>query len=173
MSSAAMSALGTIDPSHFRTVMRHLPTGVAAICSTDPATDKPCGLIVGTFASLSLEPALVTFSVARTSSSWPKVARNGRFSVSLLADGQQNVCQALSRKDEDKFRHLDWEWSAHGTPHLRGALGWIDCSIMQELDGGDHTLIIATVQGMAAAEAGDPLVFHGGRLGSFRETSAA
>lgn len=95
--------LQSIDPIRFRAVMRHLPTGVAAICSTDPETGAPCGLIVGTFASLSLEPELATFSVARTSTSWSKVSGTGRFSVNLLADGQQSVCKALSRKEGDKF----------------------------------------------------------------------
>lgn len=165
--------VSTVDPTRFRAVMRHLPTGVAAVCSTVPETAKPCGLIVGTFASLSLDPAWVTFSVARTSTSWPQIARNGRFSVSLLADGQQPVCAVLSSKAQDKFQSLDWEMSAYGTPHIRGSLGWIDCVLLQQLEGGDHLLITAAVHEMTAAEEGDPLVFHGGRLGSFRESTAA
>lgn len=162
-----------VDPSRFRAVMRHLPTGVAAVCSTDPDTGKPVGLIVGTFASLSLDPAWVTFSVSRTSTSWPAMGRHGRLSVSLLRDGQQRVCAALSRKHADKFRDLDWEMSPYGTPRIRGTLGWIDCTLLQELDGGDHVLVIAQVEEMTAADSGDPLVFHGGRLGSFRESTAA
>ncbi|MFC3996212.1 flavin reductase family protein [Nocardiopsis sediminis] len=158
----------TVTPTHFRSVMRHLPTGVAAICSADPRTAEPCGLIVGTFASLSLDPAWVTFNVARTSTSWPRIAGSGRFSVSLLADGQQAVCAALSGKGADKFRSLDWEMSAYGTPRIRGSLGWIDCLLLRELDGGDHLLIIAEAQEMTAADRGDPLVFHGGRLGGLR-----
>ncbi|EMY33020.1 flavin reductase-like, FMN-binding protein [Arthrobacter crystallopoietes BAB-32] len=162
----------TISPDHFRAVMRHLPTGVAAICAEDPETGGPAGLIVGTFQSLSLDPALVTFSVARTSSSWPKVARARWFSVSLLADGQQPICKALSSKTGDKFQSISWTKSQFGTPHIDGALGWIDCAIREELDGGDHILIVAEVLQMQAAE-GEPLVFHGGRLGSFRESAAS
>lgn len=162
----------SINPDHFRAVMRHLPTGVAAICAAELGAGTPAGLIVGTFQSLSLDPALVTFSVARTSTSWPKIASAGRFSVSLLADGQQSVCKALSGKTGDKFASIEWTSSSYGTPHIDKALGWIDCSIRQELDGGDHVLIIADVLQMTAA-AGEPLVFHGGRLGTFRESSAA
>lgn len=164
------TAEARIDPSRFRAVMRHLPTGVAAVCSTDPESGRPAGLIVGTFASLSLEPAWVTFNVARTSTSWPVIGRSRRFSVSLLADGQQHVCSELSKKNDDKFQHLDWELSPYGTPRIRGTLGWIDCTLLQEIDGGDHVLVIARVEEMAAADGGDPLVFHGGRLGSFRES---
>ncbi|MEU9963688.1 flavin reductase family protein [Streptomyces malaysiensis] len=169
----AATAVSTIDPAHFRSVMRHLPTGVAAVCSTNPRTATPCGLIVGTFASLSLDPPWVTFSVARTSTSWPAIASNGHFAVSLLADGQQPVCTALAGKNPDKFRSLEWEMSAYGTPHIHGSLGWIDCTLLHQLDGGDHHLIIAAVRDITAVGSGDPLIFHGGRLGSFRETTAA
>src|SRR5213595_1103116 len=85
MSAPALEAR-PIASDHYRAVMRHLPTGVAAICSTDPVTGKQNGMIVGTFASLSMEPALVTFSVTHTSTSWPKIAEAERFSVSLLAE---------------------------------------------------------------------------------------
>lgn len=162
----------TVQPDHYRSVMRHFPTGVAALCATDPETGKPCGLIVGTFQALSLEPALVTFSVARTSTSWPKISRSGVFSVNLLADGQQHICKALSSKADDKFASIEWDQSTYGNPHIAGSLGWIDCSIHQELDGGDHVLIVAKVLEMTAAD-GEPLVFHGGRLGGFRESNAA
>jgi len=161
-----------IQPDQYRAVMRHFPTGVAAICATDPASGRPCGLIVGTFQALSLNPALVTFSIARTSTSWPKIRRSARFSVNLLADGQQPACKALAGKSEDKFAAIEWNQSAYGTPHIAGSVGWIDCAVQQELDGGDHVLVIARVLEMAADD-GDPLVFHGGRLGGFRESAAA
>ncbi|MET3164800.1 UNVERIFIED_ORG: flavin reductase (DIM6/NTAB) family NADH-FMN oxidoreductase RutF [Arthrobacter sp. UYEF10] len=168
----ASTALRPIDPAHFRAVMRHLPTGVAAVCAIDPDTSAPSGLIVGSFQSLSLEPALVTFSVTHTSTSWPKVARAGQFSVNLLAEGQQPVCAALSSRGEDKFGSLNWYESGYGTPHIQGSLGWIDCRVEQEIVAGDHLIIIAAVLEMTASD-GKPLVFHGGRLGGFRESQAA
>ena len=58
-----------------------------------------------------------------------------------------------------------------GTLHIEGSMGWIDCVIRQELECGDHVLIIADVLEMQAAD-GDPLIFHGGRLGSFRNSTA-
>ena len=160
-----------IHPDRYREVMRHHPTGVAAVSSLDPDTGKPCGLVVGTLASLSLDPALITFSVGRTSSSWPKIARTGKFTVSLLAQGQQAVAAALSGRKEDKFAGLAWSLSALGTPRIDGAVGWIDCTVERELDGGDHVLVIATVVGLSAS-GGEPMVFHGGSLGGFRRPEA-
>jgi 3-hydroxy-9,10-secoandrosta-1,3,5(10)-triene-9,17-dione monooxygenase reductase component len=167
MSAPALEA-PRIDSEHYRAVMRHLPTGVAAICSTDPVTGSQNGMIVGTFASLSMDPALVTFSVTHTSTSWPKIAASDRFSISLLAEDQQQVCRALSAKGEDKLRAVDWSESFWGTPHIIGSLAWFDCQIGQQFAAGDHLIIIASVLEMTPGE-GTPLIFHGGRFGSFRE----
>ncbi|MDQ0277431.1 flavin reductase (DIM6/NTAB) family NADH-FMN oxidoreductase RutF [Arthrobacter silviterrae] len=167
------TVLRPVDPAHFRAVMRHLPTGVVAICATDPVTGTPSGLVVGSFQSLSLEPALVTFSVTHTSTSWPKISRAQQFSVNLLAEDQQSVCGALSSKSEDKFASINWHESSYGSPHITGSLGWIDCRVEQEIVAGDHLIVIAAVQEMTASDGGDPLVFHGGQLGGFRQRLAA
>jgi len=171
MSAPALEAR-RIDSDTYRAVMRHLPTGVAAICSTDPVSGAQSGMIVGTFASLSMEPALVTFSVMHSSSSWPRIADAGTFSVSLLAEDQQQVCRALSAKGEDKLSSVAWSESAWGTPHLDGSLAWFDCRIEQQFTAGDHVVVIASVLDMTPADgAAAPLIFHGGRFGSFRETA--
>jgi 3-hydroxy-9,10-secoandrosta-1,3,5(10)-triene-9,17-dione monooxygenase reductase component len=171
MSAPALET-SRIDSDTYRAVMRHLPTGVAAICSTDPVTGARNGMIVGTFASLSMEPALVTFSVMHSSTSWPKIADAGTFSVSLLAEDQQQVCRALSAKGEDKLSNVAWSDSVWGTPHLHGSLAWFDCRIEQQFTAGDHVVVIASVLAMTPAEgASAPLIFHGGRFGSFRETA--
>jgi flavin reductase (DIM6/NTAB) family NADH-FMN oxidoreductase RutF len=169
MTATALAAR-PIDSDHYRAVMRHLPTGVAAICSTDPITGAQNGMIVGTFASLSMDPALVTFSVTHTSTSWPKIAASGRYGISLLAEGQQQVCRALSAKGENKLETLAWSESDWGTPHIHGSLAWFDCRTEQQIVAGDHLLIVASVLEMTPAE-GTPLIFHGGRFGSFRESN--
>lgn len=162
-----------IDQRLFRDVMGHLPTGVAAVTGIESATGKPAGMIVGTFQSLSLTPALVTFSVDRSSSSWPKIRTSGRFSVSVLAEHQTDVCKALSRKGDDKFTGVDWVASPqNAAPHFRGAAAWFDCETVQELDGGDHVIVIGRVLYLEGGSC-DPLVFHKGRLGGYRAPVAA
>lgn len=158
----------TIEPRHFRDVMGHLPTGVVVVAGREPATGSPAGLVVGTFQSLSLDPPLVSFSVATTSSSWPKIRAAGCFSASVLADGQHDVCGAMSSKQGDKFAAVDWHGSADGNPLIAGAHAWIDCRTVQELEGGDHVIVLAEVRRLDAG-GGEPLVFHRGRLGGYRE----
>ncbi|PNH84099.1 flavin oxidoreductase [Arthrobacter sp. AFG20] len=168
--SAPALATRPVSSDTYRAVMRHLPTGVAAVCSTDPVTGAQNGMIVGTFASLSMEPALVTFSVMHSSASWPKISEAATFSVSLLAEDQQQVCRALSAKGADKLSSVGWSESVWGTPHISGSLAWFDCRIEQQFTAGDHVVVIASVLDMTPGE-GAPLIFHGGRFGSFREVA--
>jgi flavin reductase (DIM6/NTAB) family NADH-FMN oxidoreductase RutF len=82
------------------------------------------------------------------------------------------VCRALSAKGEDKLSAVDWSESGWGTPHLHGSLAWFDCRIERQFTAGDHLVVIASVLDMTPAEgASAPLIFHGGRFGSFRETA--
>ena len=168
--SAPALATRPVSSDTYRAVMRHLPTGVAAVCSTDPVTGAQNGMIVGTFASLSMEPALVTFSVMHSSTSWPKISEAATFSVSLLAEDQQQVCRALSAKGADKLSSVGWSESVWGTPHISGSLAWFDCRIEQQFTAGDHVVVIASVLDMTPGE-GAPLIFHGGRFGTFREVA--
>ncbi|WP_219415599.1 flavin reductase family protein [Pseudonocardia nigra] len=152
--------------------MSHLPTGVVALAGISHPRANPHGLVVGTFQSLSLSPALVCFSIGRSSTSWPKIRSAGRLCASVLAEDQEHVCRALSSKQPDKFAGIDWSLSETGVPRIAGAHAWIDCEVTEELDGGDHTIAIARVLRMDHGR-GDPLVFHRGRLGSYREPRAA
>lgn len=161
----------SIEQSHYRNVMGRLPTGVVALAAITPDTAHPCGMVVGTFQSLSLEPALVCFSVAHTSTSWPKLRAAERFCASVLGTGQENVCQALSGRNPDKFEFVEWTPSPSGSPRISGAHAWVDCRVVHELHGGDHVIVVAEVVAMETGD-GEPLVFHRGRLGGYREPVA-
>lgn len=162
-----------IEPSYYRDVMGRLPTGVVVVAGPETDTGGPAGLVVGTFQSLSLNPPLVSFSVANTSSSWPKVRSAGRFSASVLASGQDVICRVMSSKGGDKFAAVNWHASPDGAPRISGAHAWIDCATPYEWQGGDHIIVIANVLRLTAGEGGEPLVFHRGRLGGYRDFSLA
>lgn len=161
-----------VDPMDFRHVMSHLPTGVVALSGLDTLTQEPAGLIVGTFQSLSIDPPLATFSISRASNSWLRIRSGGRFSASVLADDQGNVATALSGRSSEKFDGVAWHASPDGAPHIDGAVAWIDCEAVREIDGGDHVFVIARALRMSAG-FGEPLIFHKGVLGGFRAPVAA
>jgi 3-hydroxy-9,10-secoandrosta-1,3,5(10)-triene-9,17-dione monooxygenase reductase component len=155
----------SISQQHYRTVMGRLPTGVVAITGLDKEGEE-LGFIVGTFASLSLSPPLVTFSVAETSSTWPKIRRQQNFTANVLASDQTEVCRALSRKGPGKFDGLRHVTNSLGTPQLLGAIAWIDCVVQAEVVVGDHFVVVGSAMSMESAD-GEPLLFQAGEFGQY------
>jgi flavin reductase (DIM6/NTAB) family NADH-FMN oxidoreductase RutF len=95
-----------IDPKTFRGVLGHVPTGVVVVTAID--TDgAPAGLAIGSFTSVSLDPALVAFLPDKSSSSFPKIREAGRFCVNVLAATQESVCRSFATKGTDKFAGID------------------------------------------------------------------
>ncbi|MEO3856474.1 flavin reductase family protein [Acrocarpospora sp. B8E8] len=96
-----------MDAQRFRAVLGHVPTGVVVITGTDDA-GAPHGFACGSFFSVSLEPPLVGFCVAKTSTSWPRIAGGARFCVNVLAEDQQDVSSRFAASGGDKFGGLRW-----------------------------------------------------------------
>ncbi|WP_084517957.1 flavin reductase family protein [Microtetraspora niveoalba] len=155
------------DNKHFRNVLGRFATGVVAITAVDEATGDPCGLAANSFTSVSLDPPLVAFCVAHTSTSWPRVKAAGRLCVNVLAESQRQVCDRLAARGGDKFAGLSWSLSPAGGPVFDGTLAWLDCTIESEHPAGDHVIVVARVHGLDKHEDGNPLVFFRGDYGRF------
>jgi flavin reductase (DIM6/NTAB) family NADH-FMN oxidoreductase RutF len=153
------------DGARFRQVLGHFPTGVTVITTIHEG--KPVGLAVGSFASVSLEPPLVLFCAAATSSTWPKIRETGRFCVNILDESQEDVCRTFASKATDKFESIGWKHSPLGSPVLNDVLGWIDCEIADVVQEGDHDVVVGRVSGLDVAHEGSPLVFYRGGYGRF------
>ncbi|GGO86798.1 flavin reductase family protein [Wenjunlia tyrosinilytica] len=157
-----------LDPAEFRRVMGHFPTGVAVV--TAPAAEGesgPAGFACQSFSSLSLQPPLVSFQVARTSATWPRIARSGVFCANVLSSRQGELCRAFAVSGADKFAGVDWDPAAvTGSPRLRGCLAWVDCTIQAVHTGGDHLIVVGRVEDLDAA-GGDPLLYFRGSFHLF------
>jgi 3-hydroxy-9,10-secoandrosta-1,3,5(10)-triene-9,17-dione monooxygenase reductase component len=151
------------DSARFRQVLGHFPTGVTVI--TAMSGGAPVGLAVGSFASVSLEPPLVLFCAAQSSSTWPLIREAGRFCVNVLAEDQEDVCRSFASKGADKFAGIGWKHSALGEPQLDGVLAWIDCEIAEVVPEGDHDVVIGRVRGLEVVREGGPLLFFRGGYG--------
>lgn len=154
-----------IDGRNFRRILGHYPTGVCAITSMT-CDDRPLGLIVGSFASVSLSPPLVAFFPDKSSSSWPTIEATGRFCVNVLGDCQQGVCSSLAAKGDDKFAAVTYSLSALGSPIIDGALAWIDCELDAVHEAGDHFIVLGKVNGLDVLHEGSPMIFHKGGYSS-------
>lgn len=154
-----------IDASLFRAVLGRFPTGVTIISTMDD--ERPVGLAVGSFFSVSLDPPLVGFCVMTTSSTWPVIERTGNFGVSVLADDQIDVCRQLATKDPDKFTKVPWTPAPlTGAPLVDGAVAHIDCTTEAVHAAGDHWVVIGRVHHLAAGPTSfGPLLFCAGTYG--------
>ncbi|WP_280494907.1 flavin reductase family protein [Nocardia farcinica] len=157
--------LPELDPTLMRHVLGHFATGVVAITGIDPETGQPAGLAANSFTSVSLDPPLIAFCVAATSTSWPRVRAAGRYVVNILAAAQEPVCRQLAARGADKFQGLDWTPSPLGAPVLGECLAWIEAEPQAEHEAGDHTIVVSRVRSLHATDR-DPLVFFRGRYGS-------
>lgn len=156
-----------VDSARFRQVLGHFPTGVTVVTATTP--EGPAGLAVGSFFSVSLDPPLVAFCAAKSSTSYPKIAEAGHFVVNVLGDDQEEVCRVFASKGGDKFAGLGYKPSPiSGAPVLNGVLAWLDCDIDAVHEAGDHYIVIGRTHELEVGEeAGGPLVFYRGGFGRF------
>ncbi|MFD0373018.1 flavin reductase family protein [Streptomyces sp. NPDC127114] len=155
-----------VDPGEFRRVLGHFASGVTIVTALDE--DGPAGFACQSFASLSLDPPLIAFMVARTSTTWPRIARAGRFCVNILGAEQGGLCRAFAVSGADKFAGVSWTPApSTGSPRLPDAPAWIDCEIAAVHTGGDHLIVVGRVESLGATEEADPLLFHRGRFGRF------
>lgn len=154
-------ALSDPDADSFRHVLGHYPTGVAVI--TAKTATGPVGLSMNSFTSLSLQPPLVLFCPAQSSSTWPQLREAGSIAINVLSAGQEAVSRQFAGPAAQRFADVAWSAGQNAAPLLDDALGWIECTVQAEYPAGDHTVVVAEIGRMGVhAHLGDPLVFFRG-----------
>jgi flavin reductase (DIM6/NTAB) family NADH-FMN oxidoreductase RutF len=156
-----------IDQAWFRQVLGHFPTGVVIV--TAMSGDKPAGLSVGSFLSVSLDPQLVAVLPAKTSTSWPKIAAASSFCINILAASQQELSRRFAVSGGDKFAGVAWHPAPSGAPVLDGALAWIDCEHERTVEAGDHLIVLGQVRvlDIDTSATPEPLIFFQSGYGTF------
>ncbi|MFB9949214.1 flavin reductase [Rhizobium puerariae] len=131
------------DPKAFRRSLGQFATGVTVIATRHEG--RPVGVTANSFSSLSLDPPLVLWSIARTSRSFAAFSAASHFSVSILGEDQIDVSQKLSSSREDKFAEVDWYPGIGGSPVMAGAIATLECSTFAVHEGGDHIILVGRV----------------------------
>jgi flavin reductase (DIM6/NTAB) family NADH-FMN oxidoreductase RutF len=146
-----------------REVLGYFASGVVVV--TAAGTDGPLGFTCQSFASLSLDPPLVSLAPARTSSTWPRIRAAGSFCVNVLADDHEHHSVRFARSGVDRFAGVSWSPGPDGAPILDGVAAWVAATLEHEYDGGDHTIVVGRVRALGADAGRAPLLFHRGRYG--------
>ena len=154
---------GPVPPAVMREVLGHFVSGIVVVTAATPA--GPIGFTCQSFASLSLDPPLISFSPARTSTTWPRIRAVGTLCVNVLAADHQELSAGFARSGVDKFAGVDWRAAPSGAQILDGVSAWIDCPLWNEYDGGDHPIAVGRVHDLGAGPARRPLLYCRGRYG--------
>lgn len=158
--------MGEMVLEDFRKTMSQFCTGV--VVATAWREERPVGLTLQSFVSISLDPLLIAISPGKSSVSWPKIRDAGKFCISILADDQRSVCDAMSKSGDEKFSEIDWTMNGMQLPCFPGSIASINCELEAEHDAGDHTLVIGRVVDFDLTyKDKDPLTFFRGRYGTF------
>lgn len=145
------------DTLRFKDAMSRFATGVTVVSGMEEG--EPVGFTCQSFISLSLDPPFVAVAPARTSTSWPRIARAGSFCVNVLGDHQEELCRGFAVSGGPKFDGVNWHPAPiTGAPLIEDSLAWVDCKVELVHDAGDHELIIGRVLDLGTGE-GSPLLF--------------
>jgi len=169
MTIRALPTNQDLDPDRLREVFGVFPCGVVAVAAQVEGTNV--GLAASSFTSVSLEPPLVSFSVANTSKTWPDLRRAGHLGVTVLADHHDKACRQLAGPVEHRFDGLWVTTTEEGALTLDDGLARFDCTIHNEVEAGDHRIVILRVHAIEHADTSQPLVFHRSGFGSISQSA--
>jgi flavin reductase (DIM6/NTAB) family NADH-FMN oxidoreductase RutF len=147
-----------LSPTSLREAFGHFPSGVIAIAAE--VDGARVGLAASTFVPVSLDPPLVSFCVQNTSETWPKLKDLPYLGISVLGESHDDAARTLAAKTGDRFAGLHTVSTKTGAVFVEGTSVWLESSIEQLIEAGDHTIVILRVSGITVHPDVPPIVFH-------------
>jgi 3-hydroxy-9,10-secoandrosta-1,3,5(10)-triene-9,17-dione monooxygenase reductase component len=152
-----------VDPALFRQALGTFATGVTVVTTSGPAGED-IGLTANSFNSVSLDPPMILWSLARASLSLAAFKAAEHFAVHILGEDQENISSRFARRGEDKFAGVELERGPSAIPMLTNYAARFVCRTAYQYEGGDHIIFVGEVVEFDQS-ARAPLVFHGGQYG--------
>lgn len=144
-----------------RECLGRFATGITVVtCRGDKG---PCGITANSFSSVSLEPPLVLWNIAKVSHSLNAYLDAEYFAINVLGVDQRELSHHFAQSDHTVFNGIEYSSSEHGVPILPGTIACFECRTRQVHDCGDHHIVIGEVERFASSE-GEPLLFYGGEF---------
>lgn len=120
-------------------------TGVTVV-TTSKSDGTPLGFTANSFSSVSLDPALLLVSIAKTSSNYENFSQAQHFAINILAEEQKDISNTFARPSNDRFSTVQWSMSVNKNPLIHNVTSWFDCVIHKVVDAGDHAILIGKVE---------------------------
>ena len=159
-----------LDPALLRRAFGLFPTGVVAVAAE--LDGRLIGLAASSFTSVSIDPPLVSVSLARGSQTWPDLRRAGHLGVTVLADHHDQVCRQLAGDIAHRFDGIPVSVTAAGAVTLDEGLAHFDTTVHREVEAGDHIIVLLELHAVRQDDAGHPLVFHRSGFGRLERSIA-
>lgn len=147
-----------VTPTAMRNALAGFATGLAVVAAE--IDGRIVGMSANSFASVSLDPPLVSIAFAHTSTTWPVLRGAPRWGISFLGDDQLSVLENLRRPASERFRDVEMSID-DGAAYVRGALATLSVTPQTAVEAGDHTLMLLQVTDLSRDESRRPLVFFG------------
>ena len=151
----------------FRRCLGKFTTGVTVVSCRDQG-GKPCGITANSFSSVSLEPPLILWNIAKVSKSLPAYLAAEYFAINVLGKDQQPLAAHFSKSENGLFDKIDYHDSPQKVPLLSDTLAHFECRTHDIHDCGDHHIIVGEVVNFEM-NACEPLVFYGGEYKSITD----
>jgi flavin reductase (DIM6/NTAB) family NADH-FMN oxidoreductase RutF len=148
-----------VDERTFRLAMSNFASGVTIVTTLHEGVRH--GLTVASFASLSLEPPLVLVCLEKRVTTHDAIEASGHFGVSILEETQAELSIQFATRAGDRFEGVSTSEGTLGDPLIEGALVKLECSVVDVLPGGDHTIYVGRVESAEVSDSGEPLVYFG------------
>jgi len=152
--------MNPISPEIFRDALGNFATGVTIVTARG-INGAPVGMTANSFASVSLDPPLVLWSVDRSAPEAGDFMASSHYAVHVLRQDQQQLANTFSDDSIDKFANLSIECGIEDLPLLNDYAARLQCKIVNRHEEGDHVILIGQVMDVRVDSA-DPLVFFGG-----------
>lgn len=153
-----------MDERLFRDAMGKFATGITVVSMYD--NNETIGMTVNAFMSISLNPMLIAVSIDERASMYDKFKEQKSFGVSMLKESQEDLSSYFARQKE-----LDYEINfidQSNVPVIDDALANLSCEVVQEVEAGDHTILIAKVNDIKVNE-GEPVIYFGSNYRFLKE----
>ena len=156
------------DARNLRSAFGHFATGVTVVTTLD-ASGAPCGFTANSFTSVSIDPPLLLVNIARSAFGCDAFTESRGFAVNILAANQRDLSNRFARAGTDKFANQKWQTAVTGSPIIDEVVAWFDCEHFEQVDAGDHIILIGRVL-QFAYNTHAPLGFCRGAYVSFGMT---
>jgi flavin reductase (DIM6/NTAB) family NADH-FMN oxidoreductase RutF len=155
----------SFESREFRDALGSFATGICVI-TVNPDDEPAFGMTVNSFASVSLDPPLVLWSLQNDSECFPAFEKHEKFAVNILAADQQELSNLYAKKGDHVLADEHYTLGESGSPVINGAVTTFECKTWARYPGGDHVILVGEVTEMSSNAEKQPLLFN---CGKYRE----